>query len=137
MRRLRVLLVEDNVVNQMVMQEMLSELDVDVIVVGDGHAAVNESCALGDRPDLVLMDGELPGVDGYEATRQIRAWEDEYAQPAMRIIALTAHLLDDELQETLNAGMNAYLSKPVSLARLRQTLEETAALLGIVYPVQG
>ncbi len=73
--------------------------------------------------DVLLMDCEIPELDGCQATKRIRAWEDEHQQPRTRIIALTAHVESEYQKRVFSAGMDQYLSKPVTLAQLRAALE--------------
>ena len=115
----RVLLAEDDLVNQMVVAEMLKLLGCSVDVVADGEAA--HLALQQQRYDLVFMDCHMPRMDGYEATRRIRSG----APPAARtpVVALTADALDSDRQRCLDAGMDGFLTKPVSSAQLSVTIE--------------
>lgn len=113
---LRVLVAEDNQVNQHVIRALLEREGHLVYMVGDGAEAV-EACA-GTSFDLVLMDIQMPVMDGLEATRQIRRTHGS----DLPIIGLSASAFADEIQRALDAGMNAYLSKPVDLRELRRAL---------------
>jgi CheY-like chemotaxis protein len=115
----RILLAEDNAVNQKVACRILQKLGFRVDVVADGRAAV-EAWKTG-RYDLILMDCQMPELDGYEATRAIRALE--HGDKRIPIVALTAHAMkgSDELCE--NAGMDAHLTKPIERARLEACLD--------------
>jgi CheY-like chemotaxis protein len=118
----RVLLVEDNPVNQTVIEAMLRSLGFVVCVVGDGAQALHE---MGTQPfDAVLMDCRLPIVDGYEATRRIRQMPEHAHLP---IIALTANALLGDREACLNAGMNDYLAKPFKRTDLEQVLQRWLA----------
>jgi signal transduction histidine kinase/CheY-like chemotaxis protein len=113
-----VLVAEDNPVNQLVIQAMLEELGMTVSVVEDGAQAV---AALSAQPvDLVLMDCQMPVMDGYEATRTIRASMPERAQ--VPIIALTANAFAEDRQRCIDAGMDDYLAKPVAATSLAAML---------------
>lgn len=118
---LRVLVVEDNTVNQMVARGMLEKLACEVEVVADGAAAVDR--VLRGGIDLILMDGEMPGMDGSEATRRIRARETTQGLPRLPIVAMTAHTGETEVAGFLAAGMDDCISKPVSLANLAARIE--------------
>ncbi|WP_277960964.1 response regulator [Pseudomonas sp. RIT-To-2] len=118
----RVLLVEDNPVNQTVIEAMLRSLGCVVCVVGDGAQAIHE---VGQQPfDAVLMDCRLPIVDGYEATRRIRQLPEHARLP---IIALTANALLGDREACLHAGMNDYLAKPFKRTDLKQILQRWLA----------
>lgn len=110
------LLVEDNEMNRDVLGRLLARRGYRVVVAEDGEAAVR--MALGEAPDLVLMDISLPIVDGYEATRRIRA-----AGSSIPIIALTAHALTSDRDRALAAGCTDYEAKPVELQRLLQKIQ--------------
>ena len=113
----RVLLVEDNPVNQTVIEAMLRSLGYSVALVDDGVQAVRE--AERNEFDAILMDCRLPGLDGYEATRRIRRLDGRSMLP---IIALTANALQGDRERCLDAGMNDYLAKPFKRAELQQLL---------------
>ena len=114
----RILLAEDNLVNQKVATRMLEKLEYRVDVVADGKAAV--SAWQTGRYDVILMDCQMPELDGYEATRQIRGIENAGAH--IPIIALTAHAMKGAEEECFAAGMDAYLSKPLDRDELATTL---------------
>ncbi len=122
---LRVLVAEDNPVNQMVARSMLEKLACDVEVVPDGAAAVERVIRGGIH--LVLMDCDMPGVDGPEATRQIRAREAEQNLPRLPIVAMTAHTAEHDVAGFLASGMDDVIPKPVSLASLASRIERFRA----------
>jgi len=118
----RVLVVEDNAVNRMVILGMLKKFDVIADIAVNGQEAVNIHCANPLAHDLILMDCEMPVMDGYEASRVIRRFEEEQGLPRTGIIALTAHALRGQQTRCLEAGMNECLIKPLSLERMKQML---------------
>ncbi|MGB8860983.1 MAG: ATP-binding protein, partial [Ilumatobacteraceae bacterium] len=115
-----VLVVDDNAVNQMLAESQLARLGMRAVVVGTGEAAV-ELLAKGEGPDLVLMDYHLPGIDGTEATRQIRELEAGTGRRAV-IVGVTAAATAADRQACEAAGMDDFLAKPVSLAVLGEAL---------------
>jgi CheY-like chemotaxis protein len=129
-RPLHLLLVEDNRVNQQVVAGFLRRHGHTFALAENGLEALE---ALGRQPfDAVLMDVQMPGMDGWEATRQIRAREAGGPRH-VPIIAMTAHVLKGDRERCLNAGMDAYLPKPVdlqALGRLLGTLVATADAVG-------
>ncbi|WP_428267142.1 ATP-binding protein [Haliangium sp.] len=121
-RSLRVLVAEDNEVGQLVARRFLEDYDCEVMIASDGAEAV---AAVGEGEfDLVFMDCQMPVLDGYEATRQIRAGEPEGAH--VPIIALTAHALEQDRKACFAAGMDDYLSKPLLQEPLEQVLAKWA-----------
>lgn len=112
----RVLVAEDNPVNQRVVRGLLAKLGCEVLVVPDGARAVETS--RDGRFDLIFMDCQMPVMDGYEATRRIRDRERTHTP----IVALTAGVLDGDRQRCLEAGMDDFLSKPVRLEDLERVL---------------
>jgi signal transduction histidine kinase/CheY-like chemotaxis protein/HPt (histidine-containing phosphotransfer) domain-containing protein len=122
---LRILVVEDHPLNQEVMKDLLGSLGCAFEVVDDGAAALH---ALEQKEySLVLMDCQMPGVDGYEATRRHRRRERERGSSRVPIIAVTAHALADEREKVLQAGMDDLLTKPIQIAPLSQMLQKWAA----------
>jgi two-component system, sensor histidine kinase SagS len=116
--RARILLVEDNPVNQLVAKGMLSKLGCEVVVAGHGGEALK--CLEEQHFDMVLMDCNMPVMDGYEASRQIRSsgrWPD------LPIVALTANAMSEERERCRAAGMNDYLAKPFRREELNALLD--------------
>ncbi len=121
LKALRILMAEDNPVNQTVAEEMLDSLGCEVTIVGDGQQALD---LLQDHEfDLVLMDCQLPVLDGYKATQAIRERESRLELPHLPVIALTAFAMTGDRERTLQAGMDDYLSKPYTRDELATMLE--------------
>ncbi|WAJ36301.1 ATP-binding protein [Pseudomonas sp. GOM7] len=118
-----ILVAEDNPVNQLVVQGFLKKRGYDVRLVSNGKAAVETYSQAPEAFHLVLMDCEMPEMDGFEATRDIRRLERNRQLPAVPIIALTAHILHEHRQHGLDVGMNDFLSKPLDSTLLYDTLE--------------
>jgi PAS domain S-box-containing protein len=118
-RSMKILLAEDNAINQRVMLKLLEKEGHVVEIAPDGRAAL-EMCRSGAF-DLVLMDIQMPGMDGLEATARIRRAENG-AHRHVPIVALTAHAMKGDEQRCLAAGMNGYISKPVEMQALREIL---------------
>jgi len=116
-----VLLVEDNLVNQVVANGLLQHCGCRVHIVGSGEEAV--SAVQQKQFGLILMDCDMPGIDGFVATRMIREWETTQRLPRTPIVALTAHVLESARQRCSDAGMDDYLAKPIRLSELEQTVK--------------
>jgi CheY-like chemotaxis protein len=115
----RLLYVEDNDDNVYMLKMRLELLDeFEVLVAEDGEKGC--AAALEHKPDLILMDLDLPVIDGWEATRQLKA---DAATAAIPVIALTAHAMVADREKALQAGCNDYDTKPVELPRLLQKIE--------------
>ncbi|MBL8250665.1 MAG: response regulator [Candidatus Competibacter sp.] len=120
-----VLLVEDNAVNQLIGKELLAQMGLSVDVADNGREALR---ALEDKSyDLVLMDCQMPEMDGYEATRLIRQREQAERRTRLPIIALTAHAMPGDREKCLEAGMDDYLIKPFQFAEIESVLERWLA----------
>jgi signal transduction histidine kinase/DNA-binding response OmpR family regulator len=121
----RVLVVEDNVVNQEVARAMLQELDLEVVSAWSGEEALEKLA--GERFDAVLMDCQMPKLDGYATTTRYREWEQAQQLPRTLIIAVTANALAGDAERCLAAGMDRYLSKPFAIEQLQQALSLEAS----------
>jgi signal transduction histidine kinase/CheY-like chemotaxis protein len=120
---LHILVAEDNPVNQLVITGMLEKLGHKPSIVDNGKLAVEQFINAGPQPfDLILMDCEMPEMNGLEATRAIRHYEQQKGEQQIPIIALTAHADSSTLHNSLQAGMDLYLTKPISQERLRDAI---------------
>jgi two-component system cell cycle response regulator DivK len=118
----RILLVEDNEMNRDMLSRRLARKEYEVLVAVDGKEGVVMAGSV--APDLILMDMSLPVMDGWEATRQLKASPETKAIP---IIALTAHAMSGDREKAMEAGCDDYDTKPIELSRLLAKME---ALLG-------
>jgi CheY-like chemotaxis protein len=118
---IKILLVEDNEMNRDMLSRRLIRKGFEVVMAIDGEQAL--ALAQSELPDLILMDMSLPVIDGWEATRRVRATE---ATSNIPIIALTAHAMSGDREKTLNAGCDDYDTKPIEMPRL---LDKIDALL--------
>ena len=109
----KILLVEDNEMNRDMLSRRLERRGYQVVMAEDGGTGV--AMAKSENPDIILMDMSLPVLDGWEATRQIKATPETKGIP---IIALTAHAMAGDEEKALSAGCNDYETKPVDLAKL-------------------
>jgi two-component system cell cycle response regulator DivK len=117
----RILVIEDQEDNRKILRDLFTSADFEVIEAADSEAGL--AAAVAHRPDLILMDIQLPGLDGYEATRRIKA---NPALAAIPIIVVTSYALSGDQDKARAAGCNAYISKPYSprqlLAKVREYL---------------
>jgi CheY-like chemotaxis protein len=124
-----VLLVEDNYINQVVALEFLGLLGVRSRLAKNGIEALDACAEL--PPSLVLMDIQMPLMDGLECARQLRAKQRQGSLPGFPILALTAHALDADVAASLAAGMDEHLTKPLDFGTLRARLERWLTLPGL------
>ena len=121
-KHLQVLLVEDNIAIRMLLSQMLQKIGHEVTIAETGLAALHR---LTEEVDLVLMDCQMPQMDGFEATRRIRQRESNLVLPRIPIIALTAHAMAGFREKCIAAGMDDYLTKPLRLSDLEEMLSRT------------
>jgi two-component system, cell cycle response regulator DivK len=122
----RILLVEDNEMNRDMLSRRLERRGYDIVIAVDGQQGL--AAARAQHPDLILMDMSLPVIDGWEATRRLKAEPQTRAIP---VIGLTAHSMSGDREKVLAAGCDDYDTKPVEMPRLLQKIE---ALLGRAAP---
>lgn len=123
-KNLHILVAEDHFLSQKVIQSVLSKLNIQVTIVNNGDEAFK---ALQKRNfDIILMDCDMPTMNGFEATRKIRTWEHNNHKAETPIIALTAHIVEEYKEECLAAGMNDYISKPMDQSELESVIEKWA-----------
>ena len=115
----RVLLAEDNSINQMIAQELLNKVGVGVKIAHNGREALQLLADTAEPYDVVLMDIQMPEMDGYEATQLIRK---NPANGALPVIAMTAHAMSTDRKKCLEAGMNDHVAKPIDPDKLFKTL---------------
>ena len=117
----RILVVEDNNISTKVIRGMLGKLNVQPDNACNGEEALHAMKA--HRYDLVLMDCEMPVLDGFSATEQLRAWEVSHQRVRTPVVALTAHILSEHKERARQAGMDGHMAKPVELSQLRELVE--------------
>jgi two-component system, cell cycle response regulator DivK len=123
----RILIIEDNDLNRDMLSRRLVRRGFQVVAAADGAAGVE--AAIRERPDLVLMDMSLPVVDGWQATRMIKA---DPATSAIPVMALTAHALKEDRERALEAGCDEFETKPVDLERLLGKIESLLSKVRLV-----
>jgi two-component system sensor histidine kinase/response regulator len=120
---LRILLAEDSLANQKLAIGLLTKWGHHVTLATNGREAVTRATS-NDRFDLVLMDVQMPEMDGFEATRSIREYEDATLRTRLPIVAMTAHAMKGDRERCIAAGMDAYISKPVRASELSRTISQ-------------
>jgi CheY-like chemotaxis protein len=118
----RILLVEDNEMNRDMLSRRLARRGFEMLIAENGQSGLD--LTVSERPDLILMDMSLPVMDGWEATRRLKADPNTSTIP---IIALTAHAMASDREQALEAGCDDYDSKPVDLTRLVRKIEQLLA----------
>jgi two-component system, sensor histidine kinase and response regulator len=121
---LNILVAEDNFVNQTLIRRLLEKRGHTVVIASNGQEAVQQ--AMAQSFDIILMDVQMPELDGFEATRTIRNWEGNFRR-RVPIIALTAHALKDDREKCLDSGMDGYLTKPIRSAELFDLISQLSA----------
>lgn len=119
-----ILIVEDNIINQKVAGLLLSKAGFEYEIAGDGQIAVDAYRSSSSKYSLVLMDCMMPNKDGFEATQEIRAFEELKGLSRIPIIALTASIVDDDIQNCFDSGMDAYMPKPIKKEKLLSEIEK-------------
>lgn len=120
----QILVAEDNPANQMVMKKLLKKVGIEAEFAENGRIALDSYRANHERWDLVLMDCEMPVLDGYDATAGIRQFEEESGLSRKLILGLSAHAIDELKKKALDRGMDDYLTKPIDRDLLYSTLEK-------------
>ena len=121
----RILLVEDQEMNRDMLSRRLTKRGYDIDIAVDGAEGIEK--ARSGNPDLILMDMSLPVIDGWEATRTLKA---DAATSSIPVIALTAHAMSTDREKALAAGCDGYETKPVELPRLIEAIEKVLAGVG-------
>lgn len=123
----QVLCVDDNPANLLLVQTLLEDMGAKVLAVDSGYSAIK--AVQNESFDLVLMDVQMPGMDGRETTEKIRLWESSQPGAALPIVALTAHAMANEKRSLLQSGMDDYLTKPISERQLAQVVLKWTGLV--------
>ena len=120
----RILLAEDNEMNQMIAEAILTDAGLEVEIVGDGTEAVEKmETAPAGYYDIIMMDIQMPVMDGYEAAKRIRSMDDR-RKAGIPIVAVTANAFEEDRKTALEAGMNGHLAKPYDIPAIMETLKE-------------
>lgn len=118
---MKILVAEDDLVNRKVAEKVLQRAGIDFDIVEDGEEAVR--AYLNNRYDMILMDVHMPRKDGYEATQEIREHQKSGSRE-VKIVAMTASVMEEDMQSCLDAGMDDFLSKPINIEALKAKIVE-------------
>jgi CheY-like chemotaxis protein len=118
----RILVADDDRLSRLLTQNLFEKLGFEVVVVGGGQAAVD--AATGGDFDAIIMDCQMPGVDGFQATAAIRRQQGERHQPSTPIIGLSVRAMEGDADVAIARGMNAYITKPVSVRKVSTALAQ-------------
>lgn len=122
----RILLVEDQLTNRLVVENMLENINMKTVHAENGEVAVNK--VRQEEYDLILMDVQMPVMNGYDATVNIRKFEVEAGRKPCQIIAVTANAMQGDREKCLQAGMNDYLAKPIQAPELERMVRKYLAI---------
>ena len=122
LKGMKVLVVDDNDINQFVLEGILEDMGVEVCIANHGREALTLLQTSGESFDAVLMDCQMPVMDGYEATRAIRAGEGGSSYQGLLVVAMTANAMQGEREKCLESGMDDYLTKPIDTRALQNVL---------------
>ena len=118
----RILLVEDNEANILVASSILNTLSYECVVAKNGNEALR--IIQSENPDLILMDIQMPEIDGYQTAKIIRYWEQKEGRVPLPIIDVTAHAMKENKEKCLDSGMDDFLTKPFRLEELKSVLDK-------------
>jgi polar amino acid transport system substrate-binding protein len=119
----RLLIIEDNLMNQKVTQRQLATLGFSCEIAENGQIGLERAMTVGDGYDLIFCDIQMPEMDGYTFTRLLRRWENDGQRRHCPVVAMTANALDDDARKCLDNGMDDYVSKPVKIERIAEVLK--------------
>lgn len=122
--KFRIMVAEDNKINQIVISSILENLGYSFVMVNDGKEALTEYQSSPVHYDIILMDCEMPILNGYQASSGIREWEKQYNIPHIPIVAVTAHAQEEFEEKSKLSGMNDYITKPINLSSISKCLEK-------------
>jgi signal transduction histidine kinase/ActR/RegA family two-component response regulator len=123
--RLRILAAEDNATNRLILAALLEPMDIDLVIAHDGVEAL--AAFKGGAFDVILMDAQMPNMDGPEATREIRKWEAVRHAARTPILALSANVMTHQIEEYMTAGMDGFIAKPIQVENLFAALDRVLA----------
>jgi len=124
-KKANILVAEDNVVNQVVIEQMLTQLNCDITIKNNGQLLVDTIIETPQHDyDLILMDCQMPVLDGYEASKKLQNYWESHLDSRIPIIALTANVMLEDKKKCLDSGMDDYMGKPISLKKIAEVIEK-------------